>query len=59
MQAIKREDMKEGDGVCFVGTHILTWERYKRDYGIPDWEYAFYNDNEKQEQVELRGYGDD
>ena len=35
------EDMKEGDLVAFVGCHILAWERLKRDYGIPDWEYAF------------------
>ena len=41
-----REELKDGDYVTFVGVHILKFERWIKDYGIPPWEFAFTPDED-------------
>ena len=49
MKTVRREDLKDGEPVCFVGIGIVGGERLQVDYGIPDWEFAFYDDDETDE----------
>ena len=41
-----REELEEGQLIQWVGVHVLAWEQWKRDYGIPDWEYAFVKEDD-------------
>lgn len=43
-----REELEDGHPIQWVGVHVLTWERWKREYGIPDWKYAFVMEDEDE-----------
>jgi len=52
LKAKPYEELEEGELICFVGVHILKWERYKRDYGIPNFDFAFVEVEEEPEPFE-------
>lgn len=43
-----REDLEDGEPIQFVGVHVLKFERWVREYGIPDWEYTFVEMDDKE-----------
>jgi len=42
-----RDELEDGQYIQFVGVHILAWKRLQREYGIPDWKYAFVIDKQE------------
>ena len=53
LMAKSRENLQEGELICFVGVHILKWERYMREYGIPNFDFAFIDGSHKYDDVKF------
>ena len=45
-----RDELEDGQMIQFVGVHVLKWERLQREYGIPDWKYAFVIEDDEEHE---------
>ena len=46
-----REHLEDGTLIQFVGVHLLKYEQWVKDYGIPPWEFAFVTDEALEERI--------
>lgn len=49
IEMFNRDELQDGQLIQFVGVHVLKWERLKREYGIPDWDFAFVTVDDEEE----------
>ena len=50
-RAYMREHLEEGTLIQYVGVHLLKYEQWVKEYGIPPWEYAFVTEQALEERI--------